>query len=175
MDLATNLATIYLTGIIVSVVMGCIFGAISKHINESKGYYGGFAWGFWLGIIGIIVVAVKPNINVNNSYCGDDEYTMRMKNYSQEKHNNETLAAGGWTCTKCGAINPKYLTTCNCGMFKGENERYLEKSKEEAQKQETIKKELDNAEMLLKLKKMLDEGIITQEEFDEKKKQLLQI
>lgn len=29
-------------------------------MNQEKGYDGGFAWGFFLGIIGIIVVAVRP-------------------------------------------------------------------------------------------------------------------
>ena len=29
-------------------------------MNRDKGYDGGFAWGFFLGIIGIIVVAVRP-------------------------------------------------------------------------------------------------------------------
>ncbi|MDE7453963.1 MAG: SHOCT domain-containing protein [Clostridia bacterium] len=32
---------------------------------------------------------------------------------------------------------------------------------------------LDNADLILKYKKLLDEGIITQEEFDKKKKELL--
>ena len=40
-----------------------VCGAITKHINESKGYTNGFGWGAWLGIIGIIIVACKPNIN----------------------------------------------------------------------------------------------------------------
>lgn len=38
----------------------CIFGSITRSMNRDKGYDGGFAWGFFLGIIGIIVVAVRP-------------------------------------------------------------------------------------------------------------------
>ena len=53
----------YIVGGLISAV---IFGLITKYINESKGYKGGFAWGFWLSIIGIIVVACKPD-NRNNS------------------------------------------------------------------------------------------------------------
>ena len=37
------------------------FGLITRYINKSKGYEGGFAWGFWLAFIGIIVVACKPD------------------------------------------------------------------------------------------------------------------
>ena len=47
--------------IIGGLITGSIFGLITKHINESKGYSGGFAWGFWLTVIGIIVVACKPD------------------------------------------------------------------------------------------------------------------
>ena len=60
---------------------GIIFGLASKHINESKGYSGGFAWGFFLGLIGIIVVACKPNINKQSSYSessgSDSDYYHR--------------------------------------------------------------------------------------------------
>ncbi len=44
----------------VIIIVGIICGFISKSINESKGYDGGFWWGFLLSIIGIIVVAVRP-------------------------------------------------------------------------------------------------------------------
>lgn len=37
-----------------------IFGVITRSINRNKGYDGGFAWGFFLGIVGIIVVAIRP-------------------------------------------------------------------------------------------------------------------
>ena len=46
---------------IICFIMYCIAcGIIAKHINEKKGYSNGFAWGAWLGIIGIIIVACKP-------------------------------------------------------------------------------------------------------------------
>ena len=36
-----------------------MLGIITRKINKSKGYDGGFGWGFGLGVIGIIVVAVR--------------------------------------------------------------------------------------------------------------------
>ena len=39
---------------------GCVFGAVTKAINRNRGKDGGFWWGFFLGIIGIIIVAVRP-------------------------------------------------------------------------------------------------------------------
>ena len=38
-----------------------IFGTTTRRMSRSKGYEGGFAWGFFLGVIGIIVVAVRPD------------------------------------------------------------------------------------------------------------------
>lgn len=46
--------------IICTCVLNAILGFVTKSISESKGYEGGFWWGFLLGILGIIVVAVRP-------------------------------------------------------------------------------------------------------------------
>lgn len=46
-----------ITWLIVAIVCGCV----SEHITKSRKMYGGFWWGFFLGIIGIVVVAVRPN------------------------------------------------------------------------------------------------------------------
>lgn len=50
----------YLIG---GIVVSIICGAICKAISSGRGMDGGFWWGFWLWIIGIIVVAVRPNEN----------------------------------------------------------------------------------------------------------------
>ena len=77
------------------------------------------------------------------------------------KENNERrmLANGGWKCSQCGRVNPGYIGSCGCGMSKSDNE---------AQKQE-----LDNLKKIKNYKNLLDSGVISQEEFDSKKKQLL--
>lgn len=46
--------------LILVIGVACGFGAITKRINEDKGYDGGFAWGFFLGVMGIVVVACRP-------------------------------------------------------------------------------------------------------------------
>ena len=48
--------------IVVVIGIAIVFGLITKHMNENKGYTGGFAWGFFLGLIGIIVVACKTDL-----------------------------------------------------------------------------------------------------------------
>ncbi|MDE6035743.1 MAG: hypothetical protein K2G36_07535 [Ruminococcus sp.] len=40
-----------------------IWGFVTRTISKNKGYKGGFWWGFWLNIIGVIVVACRPNNN----------------------------------------------------------------------------------------------------------------
>ena len=47
--------------VIVYLVSGIICGFICSAIASSRNMEGGFWWGFWLGIIGIIIVAVRPN------------------------------------------------------------------------------------------------------------------
>lgn len=44
-----------------------IFGAICSAIASNRGMTGGFWWGFFLWVIGIIIVAVRPNEDQNNS------------------------------------------------------------------------------------------------------------
>ena len=102
----------YLIGVIIVAV---VFGLITKHINESKGYQGGFAWGFWLGFIGIIVVACRSDTRVytqtQNRNTADSSYSV---------HHDESVV-----------------------------------------------------DELKKYKELMDEGIITQLEFQAKKEQLL--
>ncbi len=43
------------------LVVGVICGFITKAITNNRCMEGGFWWGFFLGIIGIIIVAVRPN------------------------------------------------------------------------------------------------------------------
>jgi uncharacterized membrane protein YeaQ/YmgE (transglycosylase-associated protein family) len=47
-------------GFVAAIILGIICGLITRSMNIKKGYDGGFWWGFFLSIIGIIVVAVRP-------------------------------------------------------------------------------------------------------------------
>lgn len=91
----------YIMIIIFSLIMACIYGFVTSSISESKGYEGGFAWGFWLGIIGIIVVACKP---INYAYLKD-----KIKSIDDED----------WTCSNCGQLNDGFASECvKCGLKK---------------------------------------------------------
>ena len=102
------------------IIQGLIWGFVAQIISENKGYEDGFFWGFFLGIMGIIVVACKPD---NNS-----SYALALLS--------------------------------------------KEAAEEEKDKSE---KELLNVQKLKSYKDLLDSGVITQEEFDKKKSELLDL
>ena len=163
------------------IIISVICGVICTGISSSRGMEGGFWWGFWLWIIGIIVVAVRPNDSVIRS--------VEVPTYSQVKKQEERiLNEGGWKC-ECGTINPSYVSSCGCGRNKREVLAMRKKENETREsttvssswpEQKTDSEVIDSAqkanssvEELRGFKVLLDEGVITQEEFDAKKKQIL--
>lgn len=128
---------------ITAVISGLIFGAITYAMNTSKGYKGGFWWGFFLGIIGIIVIACTPP--------NEKELERRLK-YS-----------GAWICDRCKKTNYSYIIRCSCGNDKPE-------------KRDEYRNEMPvSADELIKYKKLLDDGAITEEEYNDVKKKLLKL
>lgn len=77
------------------LLVGLIFGAITKKMGETKGYTNQFWWGFFLGIIGLIVVAVRPDMNQKiivqqvpqqtNQQSADDVETQLQKYQEMEE------------------------------------------------------------------------------------------
>lgn len=65
----------------VFLVQGLIFGFITRAIADSKGYDGGFWWGFFLGLLGLIVVAVRPTMTKVESDQGNTaaSYTQALE------------------------------------------------------------------------------------------------
>ena len=85
------------------------------------------------------------------------------------EHNNKLLRNGGWKCS-CGRVNAAYASSCVCGKSK-----YKETvpESEPVQHAEAVADEIENAAAIREYKKLMDDGIITAEEFEAKKKQLL--
>lgn len=100
--------------------------------------------------------------------------------YGGNVRNSEHLGANEWKCKKCGNINADYVGTCACGQTKQQNGFSVEKAKTTVS-QTTVSKVVPKqvnvgvsvADELLKFKELLDAGVITKEEFDAKKKELL--
>lgn len=208
---------------IVGGTIGCvIWGFIVKSVNENKGYDGGFALGFFLGVIGLIIVLSKPEANY---YVPDSQADQMhsiapigssspqpMRSSSQAPVSSSTqnlvrspsqadVPSSGWKCNQCGRNNASYTTSCACGMTQAKNKDfdhvqgsfrvcpnckklhpkyvfscdcgYPDKmgSSEDAGSWQASQSPADE---LLQLKKLLDAGAITQEEYDKKKQELLQ-
>ncbi len=164
-----NIILFYFLYFIISIGVACIFGAITKGINESKGYYGGFAWGFWLGWIGIIVVACRAS----NSYS-PRESIIKPANSSAQNNipahiaSSQQAAPNSWKC-RCGRYNAQFVSSCTCGLSKREALAPEPKPVPAA----PVVDEAKNIAALKEYKELLDAGVITQEEFDAKKKEIL--
>ena len=147
---------------VVGLISCIIFGCITRAINTNKGYEGGFAWGFWLGVIGIIVVACRAD---NRHYYDESEENSALSAYAKEVSERRIMDDGGWKCSRCGRINASYSTSCACGITMKESKNWGTKKIEVAVHSQ--------ADEIKKYKELLDSGAITQEEYDAKKKQLL--
>ena len=156
-----KLAGIYFFYFLVYFAICGIFGLITKKINTDKGYDGGFGWGFWLGAIGIIVVA-----------CRQDNFYYKALKESIARNSPSSVndvSTDGWKCS-CGRVHAGYVSSCACGQSKINMLQHANAvSNAKADSNATTK----NLSAIREYKKLLDDGIITQEEYDAKKKQLL--
>jgi len=101
---------------IVSIVTDCIFGAATYRINSDKGYAGnGFWWGFFLGIIGLLIVLCKPECYAE--YHANNSIIKKHGDRSPNIAMSQNLPANGWRCS-CGRGNEAYITSCICGISK---------------------------------------------------------
>ena len=69
----------------------------------------------------------------------------------------------------CGKVNAEYVGTCGCGKTKQDSVRKLKAKTKDAH----CDTQLESLELLRKYKELLDIGAITQEEFDNKKKDII--
>lgn len=157
--------------LIVYIIQGIIFGVATNKIIENKGYYDNwFWWGFFFGIIALLVAMSKPQ---KLSY----EEETYISQITKEKNNENILSEGGWKCAFCYKINPNYVTSCSCGKNKDDTERHNRQvaidRENLVKKKESVNRTVDPYEEVKKAKELLDMGIISQEEFDKKKTDIL--
>ena len=149
-----------MASIISAILWGLVWGFATSAVVRNKGYGEEDVMWFWLGFlfsfIAIIVAASKP------------VYQPPLSPARKERERQQDiLDEGGWKCV-CGRVNGYYVSSCACGRSKSEgnvnNQIRIEPQK--------IEEKSDIAK-IKEYKELLDCGIITQEEFDAKKKQLL--
>ena len=182
--------------IIIVIVQGLIFGFATNIVIENKGYDDNwFWWGFFFGLIALIVACAKPQNIDYSSYSSQlsqptytsyqTSYGSNLSNATDKVHNEQIPAAGGWKCS-CGRVHAYYVSSCSCGKSKSEvknaefkkkqeeeRRQAEQKKQEEAKKQAEIMDESSKVAAIKEYKELMDAGIISQEEFDAKKKQLL--
>ena len=105
--------------IIASLVECTIMGIITRSILKAKNRDGGFAWGFFLAGIGIIVCATKRSIVYEEpsrpafSYLGD---VPEKKEPEPPKATAEPPKKASWKCIKCSGENSLTSNFCSeCG------------------------------------------------------------
>ncbi len=143
-------------------IWAVVWGAITSHMSRKKGYgsFSGFLWGFFLGIIGVIIVGLKDD--KNNPWMDREEVEKDNERFFKEHD--------GWECPCCTRLHGPLEKSCICG-FSLNDEKVIE---EDEKIKEKIAKTAENeAEIIAKYKKMFDDELITEEEFKEKKKQIL--
>lgn len=183
------------------VISGIIFGAITAYVARSKGYDGGFWWGFFLGIIGLLVVGFRPNINTSAfelspyvSTYADHTVSSISSSESDSASDDSWLCECGKsnsnrmvyclrcrrersldsklpkvTCPHCGAKNKSSNTVCFC-CNKPLTDHVITSEKNRSGVIDTAAK---NIELIEQLSRLHEQGILTDEEFQDKKAQLL--
>lgn len=156
------------------LIVSCLFGLATIRINESKGYYGGFWWGFFLGWLGVIVILCKHDNT--RSYYRESEADRALSSYAAEKSPQRLVREDDWRCPECKRINASYVTTCICGTPKNYKKEKVQNASNEKLKSAPHEKlqNASKADEIGKFKKLLDEGAITQEEYDRMKSRILQ-
>ena len=150
---ANTQETIEIVAYIVSaIIVGIIFGCLTNSVIHGKGYDVNWFWlGFFFGFIPLIVALCQPQ-------CEPEH---------RELTRAEKESKGYWQCSFCYTMNPPYYSECTqCGKTSAESA----KQKQVKQQDEA---EFNNIQKLKEYKSLLDSGIITQEEFDKKKAEIL--
>lgn len=133
---------------------------------------GGFGWGFWLSIIGIIVVAVRPK---------DDSNSIQPKKEPRIFYCSSCQKVfSGTSMTRCPDCKvPVYDTKIlrkDWRDFTSEKKKQLKEAFSEGQyigRGFVSSSTNAKASELRILKSFLDDGTITQEEFNAKKREIL--
>ncbi len=172
--------------IFLGLISAVIYGFATQKIIEKKGYYENwFWWGFFFGIIALIMAAVRPENRSYYSYDDEDDYIIRPgRSDDVPRIGNRRVQSGEWKCAFCYTINQDCVTSCSCGKSKEDTQNYNRQAylgngnekKESTSNVATETAKVENAdpyEVIKKAKELLDMGIITQEEFNKKKSDLL--
>ena len=151
------------------LIWGLIWGYATKSVISNRGYDEKTAntwsfYGFIFGIIAFFVAFSKPQVQ--------QPTVVNTVQRSGLDSDGDILKKGGWKCS-CGKVNYGYVSTCGlCRKTKEQAADEIYQREQEEQAKKAKEQEMENLKYLSEYKQLLDNGIISQEEFD-KKKQLI--
>lgn len=164
--------------IVGAIIVSFICASISDTISSNRGMAGGFWWGFFLWIIGIIVVAVRPSDQTKQSDALANTAHIFYCSACNQIFSG-TIDKKIEICPKCGSVllETSVLRKTWDSLSK-ENRQQMRRAFTQGQylkgdHTQMIPPAVSAADEIEKFKGLLDRGVISQEEFDAKKKQLL--
>lgn len=187
---------VIILSIVIGIFFSCIWGWAVNKILSNKGYQESwFWWGFFFGFLPLLVALTKPDNPYKhiNTFTNEQRYNGHMNSndwrcscgklnasyintcscgiskptYSL-RYNASSPNQSDWKCS-CGKVNPSYTARCVCGKTKREIEN---SNKEKTQEPQNLN-EMQKIEALKGLKELLDNGAITIDEYELKKKKFL--
>ena len=181
-------------GIFAIIVVACI--AVRWSYLRDEGYEGLLFWRIFLDDVPIWLIKRVKERNQEQYYASSGRKTISKNgvdidsypsyygcNYDpaaqgitvtpeDDEHDAGLLSNGGWRCA-CGRVHASYVSSCSCGRNKhGELPAETAPVVVDEPKEDM---EIRNAQAIREYKSLMDDGIITAEEFEAKKKQLLGI
>lgn len=138
--------------------------------------FGGYWWfGFCLFLPALIVACAVSDLSYKNAQIVESSPLFGKNDplYLRKQEDN-LLEAGGWRCSRCRRVNPRNMGFCSCGISRGESSKIDELlTTENLVNKEEVSDMNTKVQILKKYKELLDAGIISQDEFENKKKELL--
>lgn len=148
---------IYILPLVLIILARSAWGIACNRALRKKGYSENWFWeGFFSGEKVYWAIKAMPGYYDKVTYTLDGRPVDRFGNVlvmSEEQREEDMLKKGGWKCVRCGQLNAKYVTTCNCGCSKEESLALSEFDKH-------------TLEVINKYKDLLELGAISQEEFE---------
>ena len=157
------------------IIWGLLWGAVCRSLMMNKGYDEGtctawFILGLLIGIFAFIIVITKPD-NPEK-----EEKPLTPNTVFSTPHQNESEIVE-WTCSSCGTVNRVNKNRCfNCGVAREKKTLPSQEAKDNSyiSSEEAIVSG-NLASQLTELKSLYEQGFLTEEEFNAKKKQILGI
>ncbi|MDO4492906.1 MAG: zinc ribbon domain-containing protein [Clostridia bacterium] len=101
------------------ILLHVVWGLFSRSIAKSKGYTGGFWWGFFLGTLGMLFVALRPDKNLTAAIDRLNDTVARLQNNETTREASSAgtpYTEGMNRCAHCGAQNERFAKYCSeCG------------------------------------------------------------